>query len=208
VLRALRNLLRLVEIAFILARFDAFFPLDYVAVARPLYPLARLFRRRDAALARMRPGERLAAALQAMGPSFIKLGQALSIRADLIGETLAADLAALQDRLPPFPGAAARRMVEAELGQPIAALYRAFDDRPVAAASIAQVHFAETAEGKEVAVKVLRPGIESAFARDLDLFFWLARLAERTQPALRRLKPVAVVETLAETVRHEMDLRL
>ncbi len=207
-LRALRNLLRLVEIAFILARFDAFFPLEYVPFARLIYPAARLLRRRDAALAGLRPGERLAAALHAMGPSFIKLGQALSIRADLIGETLAADLAALQDRLPPFPGEQARRTVETELGQPIAALYRAFDDRPVAAASISQVHFAETIEGGEVAVKVLRPGIEAAFARDLDLFVWLARLAERTQPALRRLKPVAVVETLAETVRQEMDLRL
>ncbi len=207
-LRTARNLFRLVEIAFILARFDAFFPLEYVAFARAVYPLARLFRRRDAALARMRPGERLAAALQTMGPSFIKLGQALSIRADLIGETLATDLAALQDRLPPFPAEEARRTVESELGRPIATLYRAFDDQPVAAASIAQVHFAETAEGEAVAVKVLRPGIEAAFARDLDLFLWLARLAERTQPALRRLRPVAVVETLAETVRQEMDLRL
>jgi len=99
-------------------------------------------------------------------------------------------------------------MVEAELGEPIAVLYRSFADEPVAAASIAQVHFAETAEGEEVAVKVLRPGIQAAFIRDLDLFYWLARLAERTQPALRRLKPVAVVETLTETVRQEMDLRL
>jgi ubiquinone biosynthesis protein len=207
VLRAGRNLIRLIEIAFILARYDALFPLDAVVGARLIYRASRPFRRRDAALARLRPGERLAAALQAMGPSFIKLGQALSIRADLIGEEIAEDLATLQDRLPPFPGAAARAMVEAELGQPIAALYRSFDDTSVAAASIAQVHFAVTSEGEEVAVKVLRPGIHAAFARDLDLFFWLAALVERTQPALRRLKPVAVVETMATTVRQEMDLR-
>jgi ubiquinone biosynthesis protein len=207
VLRALRNLVRLIEIAFILARYDALFALDTLFGARLVYRLSRLLRRRDAALARMRPGARLAAALQAMGPSFIKLGQALSIRADLIGEAMAADLATLQDRLPPFPGEDARRMVEAELGQPLAALYQSFEDAPVAAASIAQVHFAVTTEGEEVAVKVLRPGIHAAFARDLDLFFWLARLAERTQPGLRRLKPVAVVETLAETVQQEMDLR-
>ena len=118
-----------------------------------------------------RPGERLAAALQELGPSFIKLGQALSTRADLLGEQVAADLAQLQDHLPAFPGAAARRIIEAELGQPIDALFTSFDDTPVAAASIAQVHFAVTTDGREVAVKVLRPGIELAFERDLDLFF-------------------------------------
>ncbi len=207
-LGAARNLVRLVEIGFILARYDALFPLDGVVGARLVHRTLRVFRRRDATLGRMRPGERLAAALQTMGPSFIKLGQALSIRADLIGEMIAGDLALLQDRLPPFPGDEARRMIEAELGQPIDRLYRSFDDRPIAAASIAQVHFAVTTEGEEVAVKVLRPGIHRAFARDLELFFWLARLVERTQRALRRLKPVAVVETLAETVRQEMDLRL
>ena len=124
-----------------------------------------------------------------MGPSFIKLGQALATRADLIGEEMAADLAELQDRLPPFPAAEARAAIERELGKPIAELFAAFDDEPVAAASIAQVHFARTTEGEAVAVKVLRPGIAAAFARDLDLFAWLAQLAERWQPRLRRLKP-------------------
>ncbi len=206
-LRAGRNLARLIEIAFILARYDALFPLEWVVGAKTLIRLLGVFRRRDATLARMRPGQRLAAALQAMGPSFIKLGQALSTRADLIGETAASDLSSLQDRLPPFPAAEARQVIVEELGQPIEVLYREFNDRPVAAASIAQVHFAVTAEGVDVAVKVLRPGIAVAFSRDLDLFLWLAHLAERTQPALRRLKPVAVVNTLAQSVRQEMDLR-
>jgi ubiquinone biosynthesis protein len=206
-LRAGRNLLRLLQITFILARYDALFPLDDIVGLTLFVRTLRLFRRRDSGLTRMRPGQRLAAALQAMGPSFIKLGQALSTRADLIGEAVAADLSTLQDRLPPFPAEAARRLIEDELGQSLAALYRQFDDTPVAAASIAQVHLAVTADGEEVAVKVLRPGIASAFARDLDLFLWLAHLIERTQPALRRLKPVAVVNTLAETVRQEMDLR-
>jgi len=207
VMRAGRNLLRLVEIVFILARYDALFPVEGVVGLRLVVRTLRIFRRRDRALARLRPGQRLAAALQAMGPSFIKLGQALSTRADLIGEEVATDLSSLQDRLPPFPAAAARRAIESELGRPVGELYSAFDDTPVAAASIAQVHFAVTTAGEDVAVKILRPGIALAFARDLDLFFWLAHLIERVQPSLRRLKPVEVVDTLAKLVRLEMDLR-
>ena len=113
----------------------------------------------------------------------------------------------MQDRLPPFSGQQARALIEAEFEQPLPNLFRSFDDTAVAAASIAQVHFAVTTDGREVAVKVLRPGIARAFARDIDLFLWLARLTERTQPSLRRLKPVEVVETLAQSVELEMDLR-
>jgi len=204
-LRAGRNISRLCQIALTLARHDALFPLDDVVGLAPLLWFARLLRRRVDPP--KRPGERLAAALHALGPSFIKLGQALSTRADLVGEEVASDLSALQDRLPPFPSDAARALIAAELQSPIETLYRRFDDTPVAAASIAQVHYAVTAEGEEVAVKVLRPNIDRAFRRDIDLFLWLADLVERSQPALRRLKPVAVVETLAETVRLEMDLR-
>src|SRR5579885_933852 len=204
-LRAGRNLARLSQIALTLARHDALFPLEGISGMAPILTLARLARRRSPVP--MRPGQRLAAALQAMGPSFIKLGQALSTRADLIGEEVATDLSSLQDRLPPFPAAAARRAVESELGRPVGELYSAFDDTPVAAASIAQVHFAVTTAGEDVAVKILRPGIALAFARDLDLFFWLAHLIERVQPSLRRLKPVEVVDTLAKLVRLEMDLR-
>jgi ubiquinone biosynthesis protein len=207
VFRACRNLARLVQIGLTLARHDALFLAERIpALALPV-ALMRLMRRRGAT-AQRRPGERLAAALHELGPSFIKLGQLLSTRADLLGEQFAADLSTLQDRLPPFPAAVARAIVATELDRPLAALFGAFEDTAVAAASIAQVHFAVTPEGDDVAVKILRPGIEAAFARDLDLFMWLAVLIERTQPALRRLKPVEVVRTLAETVRTEMDLRL
>ena len=204
--RSLRNLTRLVRILLSLARHDALFPLDRTAGAAPFLRITRLIRRRGQGAA-LRPGERLAAALTGMGPSFIKLGQILSTRADLLGDEIAEDLAMLQDRLPPFPGRRARALIEAEFEQPLGNLFRSFDDTAVAAASIAQVHFAVTADGREVAVKVLRPGIARAFSRDIDLFLWLARLTERTRPALRRLRPVEVVETLAQSVELEMDLR-
>jgi ubiquinone biosynthesis protein len=203
--RSSRHLARLIGIALILARHDALFPLDGLGSAAGLLWLARLVRRRRGPTPR--PGERLAAALSEMGPSFIKLGQMLATRADLLGDEVALDLAQLQDRLPPFPAAEARALIEAEFRRPLAGLFASFDDIAIAAASIAQVHFAVTTDGREVAVKVLRPGIARAVARDFDLFRWLARLIERAQPALRRLKPVEVVETLAQSVELEMDLR-
>lgn len=156
----------------------------------------------------MRPGERLCAALQDMGPSFIKLGQALSCRPDLVGDDIADDLGALRDRLPPFDALAARAALEADLGHRVDDLFMSFDNTPVAAASIAQVHFAVTKDNTAVAVKILRPGIEAAFARDLALFSWIAALLERRFPEARRLRAVDVVETLRATVVAEMDLRL
>ncbi|SME94006.1 2-octaprenylphenol hydroxylase [Tistlia consotensis] len=208
---------RLLGIARVLARHDALAAVEDLQV----FPtLVAFLRRLGPHGVPGRPGEKLARALVALGPSFIKLGQFLATRADLIGEAMAADLAQLHDRLPPFPTEAARRAIERELGRPLDAVFLAFDPKPVSAASIAQVHFALTrpagdedladgqAEPRAVAVKVLRPGIERAFERDLNLFYWLARLAERAQPRLRRLKPVELVDLFAETVRCEMDLRL
>jgi ubiquinone biosynthesis protein len=208
-IRSGRNLARLLRIGLVLARHDALSVAlelgDRVSAAAPLLRVTRLLRRRDAAEARA--GQRLAAALTELGPSFIKLGQLLSTRADLLGDEITEDLAELQDRLPPFPGARAKALIEAEFEQPVGSLFALFDEKAIAAASIAQVHFAVTTEGQEVAVKVLRPGIAGALARDLDLFLWLARLIERTRPSLRRLKPVEVVQTLADSVQLEMDLR-
>jgi ubiquinone biosynthesis protein len=204
-LRSVRNLWRLLQIGRCLARYNALFPLELLPIPDLVLRLARRLSRRDAP---GRPGQRLALALQELGPSFIKLGQILATRADLLGQELAEDLSHLQDDLPPFPGTVARAQIEAELGRPIEELFASFEDRPVAAASIAQVHFATTAEGEEVAVKVLRPGIERAFARDLELFAWIAALVERVQPSVRRLRPIAVVQTFAAVTRTEMDLRM
>jgi ubiquinone biosynthesis protein len=204
-LRAFRNLARMVSIGRILGRHGAL-PVDLFRDSAPFLAfILRLGNRKGVA---GRPGQRLAAALQALGPSFIKLGQVLSIRADLVGEEVANDLADLRDRLPPFPADDARAIIEAELERPITELYAQFDEIAVAAASIAQVHYAQTPDRRLVAVKVLRPGIEAAFQQDIDLLLWLADWAVRVQPKLKRLKPMAVVETFARTVALEMDLRM
>jgi ubiquinone biosynthesis protein len=112
-------------------------------------------------------GKRLARALEAMGPSFIKLGQAFSTRSDLIGDEMALALSGLQDKLPPFDSTIARALVAEELEAPLESVFVSFDDKAVAAASVAQVHFAVTKDGREVAVKLLRPGIQKAFKRDI-----------------------------------------
>ncbi len=241
-LRPLRTLVRLLVIARTLARHDALAALEVLRVAPGLLWVARLGSRRDV---EGRPGQKLARALTELGPSFIKFGQFLSTRADLLGEQLAADLSELQDRLPPFDSQAARATIESELGRPIDALFSRFEDTPISAASIAQVHlavvkgeqppaedpnassaastaavsagaaalgdFVEPIEdwgGRDVAVKVLRPGVEQAFARDLELFYTVAEVVEHTQPKLRRLKPREVVGVFEETVKLEMDLRM
>ena len=209
-LRALRHIGRLTTVARTLARHGALAPfaaqIEGAGLAPAILQVARLFTHRNASA--VRPGEALAHALIDLGPVFIKLGQLLSTRSDILGEEVAGDLARLQDRLPPFPGDEARAIVAAELGQPVEALFESFDNEPVSAASIAQVHYAVTTEGEPVAVKVLRPGIEEAFARDVDLMVWVAEWIERSQPRLRRFKPLAVVRTFRAMVRVEIDLRL
>jgi ubiquinone biosynthesis protein len=203
--KAIANLFRLLRIARTLARHDALFPLERLAVAPGVMTIARLISRQHAS---GRPGQRLAAACEELGPTFIKLGQALSVRSDLVGEDVATDLSSLQDKLPPFPSEKAKAIIEEELGHRIDELFDRFDSEPVAAASIAQVHSATTTDGRDVAVKVLRPDVESVFERDLELMYWVAALAERTRPELRRLRPVEVVRTFEETVRIEMDFRM
>lgn len=147
-------------------------------------------------------------ALTALGPAYIKFGQVLSTRPDIVGDELAQQLKYLQDKLPPFPTATAEAMIEAELGAPVTALFSEFSE-PVAAASIAQVHRARLAgTGEDVAVKVLRPGIERAFRKDIDAFYLAARWIERLAPFSRRLRPVDVITHFEGVVAGELDLRL
>jgi ubiquinone biosynthesis protein len=153
---------------------------------------------------------RVAAALTSLGPSYIKLGQFLATRADLIGPELARDLSHLQDKLPPFSTKEARQAIEDALGGQLEDHFAEFCPA-VAAASIAQVHKAVTIDNgvrRDVAVKVLRPDIERKFRRDLASYFFAARQIERFHAPSRRLRPVAVVETLAHSVEIEMDMRL
>ena len=204
-LREIRNGARVIATARCLARHNALFPLELLPVPAALAWAAKRVANRKAP---GRPGQRLARALQELGPAFVKLGQSLAVRGDLLGEAIARDLSELQDRLPSFPASAAKAVVEAELERPLDQLFAAFETEPVAAASISQVHLAITPEGEAVAVKILRPGIEAAVERDLDFLLWLAQWAERLRPALRRFRPVESVRLLTQTTRREMDLRL
>lgn len=175
--------------------------------ARTLHRLASLFAKRKSGADRQ---ERLARAIHRLGPSYVKLGQFLATRPDIVGQALSDDFSRLQDKMETFPLAEAVPMIEESLGRTVGDLYVRLDE-PIAAASIAQVHPAIADYSKEfrkVAVKVIRPGVRQRFQRDLESYFLLARLQERFIADARRLKPVEVTQTLAQTTRIEMDLRL
>lgn len=147
-------------------------------------------------------------ALNALGPAYIKFGQVLSTRPDVVGSELAVQLRVLQDKLPPFSMAEAKAEVLRELGKPVEALFSSFSE-PVAAASLAQVHKAHLADtGDAVAVKILRPGIERAFRKDIDAFYFAARAIEVLSPSSRRLRPMEVITHFEGVVAGELDLRL
>jgi len=205
---AIGHCARLARAGFVLAREGAFVGVDAYALpalARAPLALANLIARRDAAGV-----SGLARSIDRLGPSYVKLGQFLSTRADIVGPKVAAQLELLQDRVKPSGRASAVATIEAAFGAPIERHFIEFGEA-VAAASIAQVHRARVRDDngeRDVAVKVLRPGIERRFARDLSDMFFAARTAERLAPQSRRLRPVQIVEALARSVRIEMDFRL
>ncbi len=150
--------------------------------------------------------ERLRRAMEDLGPIFVKFGQLLSTRRDLLPVDIADELAKLQDRVPPFAGDVARARIEAELESPVSRLFGSFDETPLAAASIAQVHAATLVDGREVVVKVLRPGMRKVIGRDIEVLHALAALAERYWSDSRRFRPTEVVAEYETTVLNELDL--
>ena len=152
--------------------------------------------------------KRLRLALETLGPVFIKFGQILSTRRDLLPPDFADELALLQDQVPPFPGSEARTIVEHALGRPIADVFATFDETPLASASVAQVHAATLAkEGAEVVVKVIRPGIEAVIRADLELLHTIARLLERVSSDARRLHLIEIADDYERTILNELNLR-
>jgi ubiquinone biosynthesis protein len=201
-----RQLLRLAHINFVLTRHgldELIFATHLLRPLRFLYIFApwTWFRRIEASR-----GERIRCTLEDLGPIFVKFGQILSTRRDLLPDDVADELARLQDKVPPFPGAEARRIIEKALGESTATLFTEFDETPLASASIAQVHTATLPDGRRVIVKVLRPGIEKIIRRDLSLLHALARLAERYWADGRRLRPREVVADYEHTIIDELDL--
>jgi len=203
--------LRLVRVGWVFVREGviAALPVDGLGgSARTAHRMAVLMARRKARQRHRR--DRLARAVEKLGPSYVKLGQFLATRPDVVGNDMALDLALLQDKMETFPAEIAQARVERSIGRPIGDLYTSFGPA-IAAASIAQVHPAEVdgPEGRrKVAVKVIRPGIRRRFHRDLQTFYLVSRLQERYIPASRRLRPVEITRTLEQTTKIEMDLRL
>jgi ubiquinone biosynthesis protein len=206
---AISHLARLARAGYVFAREGVLALVDTRPMplpARTAVALARLIERPSA-----KDGtSRLAAALTRLGPTYVKLGQFLATRPDVVGTNIARDLESLQDKMAPFPQAQAESTVTAAFEKPLGELYASFGS-PVAAASIAQVHRAEVEDDgkrKAVAVKILRPGVERRFKVDLDALFYAARKAEALSTEAQRLRMIEVVATLARSVAIEMDFRL
>ncbi|MGE4322218.1 MAG: 2-polyprenylphenol 6-hydroxylase [Sphingobium sp.] len=200
----LTHIARLLKWGRILARHGALTGIERdpltPAPVRRLVRLARLG-------ARVPAQPRYADAFQAIGPAAIKLGQTLATRPDLVGEAAAADLLRLQDALPPVPFDTIRAQIEQTFGRPLESIYSHFDPEPVGAASVAQVHRATTTDGRDVAVKVIRPGVIDQFNRDIQTYEWAAAHVERLGGEVARLRPRLVIANLKRWTARELDLR-
>jgi ubiquinone biosynthesis protein len=203
----LRVLLRLLQIQRVLVQYD----LHEIILATHLFrPLRFFFYLSPATWFRRKPqgsrGQRIRLALQTLGPIFMKLGQVLSTRRDLLPPDIADELALLQDRVPPFPSDVAQQLLENIYGRPLNEVFARFDVEPVAAATIAQVHGAQLRTGEEVVVKLVRPNIRLLIERDIEVMYALARLAVKYWKESHRLRPIEVVAEYEKTILDELDL--
>jgi ubiquinone biosynthesis protein len=207
-LAGLNSWLRMFRTGLVLLRYDALLPKETAHLLPPVpRAFAGLLRSMFAKKTNLRPGERYAIALQQLGPAFIKLGQVLSTRGDIFGQQFIIDLAHLKDNLPAFPKSVAEASVLESLGKPVDAIFSHFGD-VLGSASIAQAHEAILLDGRKVAVKILRPDIETVIASDIDMMVLAASMVAFFFPSTRRLEPVAFVDTVAQSLLLELDLRL
>jgi len=198
---------RLLRVASVLLAWRLDELVDATHLYRPLKLLRPLLARPRANVAQLSRGERLRLALTELGPIFVKAGQVLSTRRDLVPEDIADELSLLQDSVAPFPGAEARAVVEQQLKASTDQLYARFDETPLASASIAQVHAATLHDGREVVVKVLRPGIDARIERDVKLLRSLGELANRWHPNADKIRPLDVVAEVEKMLENELDLQ-
>jgi len=206
--QTVRNLQRLREIGAVLVKYGWG---DLVPRLGLVGGIERVRRRltgggEDPAAEMLTTEQRIRMAFEELGPTFIKLGQVLATRPDLIPMSLVEELRRLQDRVPPFPGEDAKREIEQQLGKPVGELFARFDPTPLAAASIAQVHRATLHDGTEVVVKVRRPHLETQIARDLDVLTSLAGLLEDNVPESRQFSPRAIADEFRRSIWREIDL--
>jgi len=204
---SLRLAPRLLRVTAVLLKYQLDELVDGAHLFRPLKFVRPLFPGPAADVRGLPRGARLRLALTELGPIFVKAGQVLSTRRDLVPADVADELALLQDQVTPFPGSEARAIVERELRAPIGTLFAAFDETALASASIAQVHAATLHDGREVVVKVLRPGIDRRIARDIDLLHALGRLAQRWHPNADKIRPLDVVAEVEKMLSNELDLQ-
>lgn len=202
----LEQLFRLIYINRILMRHGLADIILATHLFRPVRFISYLFPWRILRNKSISRGERIRRTLEDLGPIFVKFGQILSTRRDLLPDDIAVELTKLQDRVPPFPGDQACLIVEQAYKKPLTEVFLEFDKQPLASASIAQVHVAKLLDGKEVVVKVVRPNIESTIRHDLALLYTIAELAERYWADAKRLRPIEVVSEYEKTIIDELDL--
>ncbi|SFR93785.1 2-octaprenylphenol hydroxylase [Dyella sp. OK004] len=198
---------RVLRVASVLLAYRLDELVDAAHLFRPLKLLRPFLARPREDVSKLPRGARLRLALTELGPIFVKAGQVLSTRRDLVPADIADELALLQDQVPPFPGSEARAIVERALKAPVTQLFARFDETPLASASIAQVHAAVLPDGREMVVKVLRPGIDARIARDIRLLHSLGELAQRWHPNADKIRPLDVVAEVEKMLENELDLQ-